>query len=250
MRLTCENCGAPIPARDINVQTMTAVCESCDAVFQFDPGALKKAKRQKNQKPSHFEVADDDETLVIDYVWRGNMGSLEWGMTLLFTIGALFFTPVAFNILSEASDTAAFVGAGIMGLIALGCIYMVAAILLNRTHMRLDDEWFTTRHGPLYWTGLTLPTESIDRFALKPVENIDNYMSLIAHTEDGRAHTVDVMQKAHAEYTRRRLQHALMATTAEDTPRVDHLADAIDEVRISDEGELLLPGDADTASRA
>ena len=61
MQVNCPNCGEKVPAENINIQKMTAVCPACDTVFSFDlPEAETKAKRRKVKQPSKLMIQDND----------------------------------------------------------------------------------------------------------------------------------------------------------------------------------------------
>lgn len=249
MRLTCENCGAPVSARNVNVQTMTAVCAACDAVFQFEPAALSKAKRKKHNQPRTFDVTDADDEVTIDYVWRRNLGRLEISILSVCVLVVIFLTPIVLNLLMRITHIGELVGVGILGALVLGCLYMLATSAVNRTRIHLNSEQFTVRHGPIYWPGITLLTHEIESFSLKPLENMESYLELKVNTHDDRSRNIDVMQGDHARFTFQQLEQTLSVITDANAPAIDRLTDRLDEVRISEEGELILPDDDTRSAR-
>lgn len=65
MRLVCIECGEPIPAGQINVSDLVAVCPACDTVFRFDLDEEKPKHRKI--KPPEGLVVHDDASLHLSY---------------------------------------------------------------------------------------------------------------------------------------------------------------------------------------
>lgn len=55
MRLVCIECGEPIPASNININALIAVCPTCDSVFHFESGD-NKHKHRKVKAPERMVV--------------------------------------------------------------------------------------------------------------------------------------------------------------------------------------------------
>ena len=66
MQVNCPNCGEKLPAENINIQKMTAVCPACDTVFSFDLPA-DKAKRRKVKQPAKLNLRDDNDRLQMEF---------------------------------------------------------------------------------------------------------------------------------------------------------------------------------------
>lgn len=241
MKLLCKNCGAPVPARNVNVQTMTAVCENCDSVFTFEASELIEAgKRRKIERPASFDVQENADGLRIHINWRRNLGPLEKVVGAVFAIMGSLLTLVTLSIFSDLLNTwqtGEFVAGSILGIIALGLWYLVLMFLVNHSEIRVENDTLSTRHYPLYWPGLTIAAENIERIETEPIENMANYHYLRVVEPNGTRHTIDNYQVAHAQYLKHRLEHTLFAPPETDpAPSFDRLA----EVEITADGELRL----------
>jgi DNA-directed RNA polymerase subunit M/transcription elongation factor TFIIS len=68
MELKCPNCGEVIPAENINIQEMVALCGECHHVFEFTRSAIaRKAKRHIPPQPERVQVHVDDDYLELSY---------------------------------------------------------------------------------------------------------------------------------------------------------------------------------------
>lgn len=241
MKLLCPNCQTPIPARNVNVQTMTAVCEACDSVFQFEPSALVgQVKRHKQAKPTHFTVRQGD-TWSVEYVWRKGWGALEWSIAILTTFGGLMTTPMALKFLSEfraEGEPMQLVLTGIIGLIMLACWYIPATMVVNRTRITLDADRLTIQHMPLPWQGLNLPLDQIDHFQLEPVEIFPEYSTLKVVMIDGTSHNIDSARTSYLQYLKRQFEQQILDPDATAEPLFVEVPDAA-RLRLSADGELI-----------
>jgi len=253
MKLLCKNCGAPVPARSINVQTMTAVCENCDSVFTFDPSELVGAgKRRKIEKPESFDVQEDANSLHIAFIWRQNIGPLERFLLALFmALGSVtgFAATAGLNELAQGFDTGALIGTTLMLAATLFLAYMVLIILFNHTDIHVDDDRLTVRHHPLYWPGMSVPVDNIDRIETESIENLPNYHYLRVIEPNGTQRTIDNFQVAQAQYLKHRMERFIFSEPeAADTNRLE-LIEPADEIIMNSEGELLLPEDNESTAR-
>lgn len=246
MKLTCKTCGAPIAVKNINLQTMVAGCDACNSVFPFTAEDLTagNSKGIKIKTPPSFDIHHEDtKTLDIEIDWRKALGSLEWMAIILMALGVLTMTPLSLltwnAVLTDAQGTlgTVFVG-GILTAIALFCWYVLAVFVFNRTHLTLTEDTFDYVHGPLYWQGKHLLTDSIVSVELTPTDQFSDYRGLVVVTEDGQRHFLDNFQIHHAQFLQRKLQRALLSPAS---PTYDHLTAALDEgaeVQVGDDGEL------------
>lgn len=253
MKLICPNCGTPIPARQVNVQTMTAACIHCDAVFAFDRDALlaERGKRRKLITPDGFTVDEADERLHIRVQIRRILGPLEWFSIVFFVLGTLVLTPVsvaAFASWSTGLESVALLFLSLLaGSFAAFFAYCLAFFAVSHADIDLDDTWLTVSYSPLPWISHRIPAEQIEDFELEQIENSFNYVHLIAVTEDGRRHRLDNYQRHHAEYLKRSLEAVFSRQrTLDAVDAIDSLDDAeLISARLSDEGEIILPDDDD-----
>src|SRR5262245_42819467 len=113
MQLICPNCGEPIPASNINIQKLAAVCPACDSVFSFDPEpAPPKIKRQKVKQPQHLELHDAD---TLHMMFRTNF-RLDKDLAFFSRVaGSVFFTFMFFMPILFGTGTTSIMSA-ILGL--------------------------------------------------------------------------------------------------------------------------------------
>jgi hypothetical protein len=246
MKLTCKNCGAPIAVKNINLQTMIAACESCNAVFPFTAEDVRapESPNVKLKTPEGFDIqSEDSNSLDIRFEWRKMLGSLEWMVIGLMGAGAVVLTAMSLLVWNEVlTDPQGPLGPVIVGslfsAIALICWYVLAVFAFNRTRLTLTDETLDYTHAPLYWMGIHIPTDSITRVELTPTDQFEDYRSLIVVTQDGRRHRLDHFQIHHAQYLQRKLQRALFRPAPQAHDRLAEPLDEGEEVRIGDDGEL------------
>lgn len=156
MEIRCDSCREPVPAADVNLDTVLAKCRKCNAVFDFsrqvdrrDPTPAK-ARRDKGEipMPAGFLVEDDGRTLDITRKWARGPGcfmlffSVFWnGVTWTITIGSFF---------SDAPLFARFfmIPFQVIGLVTA---YIAVAFFCNRTIIRIADDRLTVRARPIPW---------------------------------------------------------------------------------------------------
>jgi hypothetical protein len=145
MQVNCPNCGEKVTAENINIQKMTAVCGACDTVFSFDlPEAAAKAKRRKVKQPAKITL-NDSETLHMEF-WTNFL--LERNQAFLAGgFGGVFMAIVA--LLLTAAKAIPFILPLIFLLVALACFYSVALIVMNKTHIEMDEETIKVTRKPL-----------------------------------------------------------------------------------------------------
>jgi hypothetical protein len=237
MQLHCKNCGARIPARNINVQTMTAVCESCDAVFTFQPAELStgiKTKPIKVEQPPGYTVTETDTGIRLKIRWLRVLGSMEaigMGMFVFGAVGFLFSGTAAYASVSPL------LGAALLA-ISLLFWYLIAMFPLNHSTFEVDAAQLRIRHRPLWYPGLTLDRDEIQAFRLKPVEGFSSYQELRVVLEDGSEKRIDHFPTAHAVYIKRLLEKHLGLSESRQPIALEPAA--VERLRIGDDGELLL----------
>lgn len=168
MHLDCKECGARIPAEDMNLENLVARCRRCDAVFSFAAevgagaeGLAAPVGVDGPRRPVPLSLGDvplprgitvDDEpgqfTIVRRWFAPKIIGLLFFcalwdGFLIVWYAGVLTtgapLPMVLFPLLHLA------VGAGIT--------YAMLAGFLNRTRIEIDPMSFSIRHGPLPWRG-------------------------------------------------------------------------------------------------
>lgn len=149
MHLVCPECGETIPANNINVQKLIAVCPACAAVFPFDL-PHDHPKRRKVKPPQDMRIDEDDDRLHLVF-HTGT--SLEQNQTtaalFLMTLLAALLT-----VLLGMSYGTALTGTGGLllvlgaGFFTLSFAYGVLLGLLNRTHVDVTRETIHVAHRP------------------------------------------------------------------------------------------------------
>jgi hypothetical protein len=194
MKLTCPNCGAPIAAGNINVQTMVAVCGDCDSVFAFDAADTGR-KRRKVRQPGRLRLDESPDTLTMRYrrVFNQEEQGLAWGNGLF-----VLLLPVVL-ILTLYYKTPFHVPL-LIALWGLFSWYVEAALLFNRTTVTVDQDRLEVDSGPLPWV-TSASKIAIDREDLRDVvceetedsrrvAAVKRYYHVRARLHDGQALTL------------------------------------------------------------
>jgi hypothetical protein len=240
MKLTCPECGASVPAENINIQKMTAVCPACGAVFQFEPPQAK-SKRRKVHQPSALELRDTDETL--EMAFRTNFRLSQDGA---FIGSALMSGMFGFMTLMMANQEVAsemlILPLG-FGLATVFLLYWLATIVYNKTYIEMDADTIRVSRKPIATldqkTEISLHGISAIRYEETAASKKEGYdlprYNVWAETPDGNRRIIvkDVIED-YAAFIAQRLNERL-AEDAEDTEMdldVSHLEDdVVDEAR-------------------
>jgi hypothetical protein len=170
VQLTCDSCGAEVPADDMNLSTLTAKCRRCDSVFSFGgrlAGGFAPPPRRRPPLPSGLKVESGAPALPSEPTYRTapaiDPGPLvitrRWFRFLhLYT---LFFAIVWNAILAAWYQSALAGDAPLETLVfpilhvavGVGLAYSSIAGLINRTVIRVAGGMLTIRHAPLPWRG-------------------------------------------------------------------------------------------------
>lgn len=144
-KVHCPNCGAVLPAKNINIQTMMAVCAVCNTVFQFDADTLVKTKRQKLKAPDNIQVSEQDDRLEVSYHYRDHLGTIEiisiiaCGVVMLMSlIGTALLLP-----------RLPLVGLALLA-VPLFTLYLMLAAIFNEVRVVIDAQQVRCRERPLY----------------------------------------------------------------------------------------------------
>jgi hypothetical protein len=118
------------------------VCVACDTVFPFDlPEA--KSKRRKVKQPAKLTLRDA-ETLHMEF-WT-NFRLDRDGDFLARVLGGLSMGFVAVLLIAEAAPLLITFG---FTLVALALFYAAAMVVLNKTHIEMDEDAITVTRKPL-----------------------------------------------------------------------------------------------------
>lgn len=155
MRLTCPNCDTTIPAANINVQTMVAVCPTCDTVFSFQaPGTAappSKSKRLRVRIPPHVSINQDGDQLDLHYGWWERYGSGKYVVVAVSMITVMWLLLVVTPGVISGTSSLISVPLVMLALVMLLVVYMPIALVVNQTSFTVDGEHLSIRHRPLPW---------------------------------------------------------------------------------------------------
>lgn len=147
MALNCPNCGAAIPAENINIQKMAALCSECSHVFAFSASASgeQKHKRRKLKKPKRLTLAGEEDRLDMSYkrVFDQNGYGALAGMgfaALVFTMGFLAI------LLSPDAPKGVLV---VPTIFMIPFWYIIAVMLTTVTRITADRDAVAIQTGPL-----------------------------------------------------------------------------------------------------
>lgn len=218
MQLTCPNCNETIPANNINIQELMAVCPSCHTVFPFTrPNAsddIQKIKRRKVKKPDHLTVHETGDHLSMRF--RTNF-RLDQDESFIGTmVGVVVGTFVTGIMLSEGVSSDVFLVPIAFALGTLFMYYMLALQLYNYTHIEADTETITISRGPLpvFWrepTQISLSGVVAIHTAETPASVENQYdtprLRVWAELADGRERLIMTdLTEPYALYVAQRLQ--------------------------------------------
>lgn len=145
-QLVCPNCGETVPAEQINIQEMVAVCSACHHMFSFSaPKAAGRLKRRKVKQPSSMVVHESDAHLHMEF--RTNF-RLDRNEAFIGTAGiAASFTFVTLIMLGVGDIP--FIIPLVFGVVALFLFYLVGLVVYNKTHLDVQDDRVRISRKPL-----------------------------------------------------------------------------------------------------
>ena len=225
MQVNCPNCGEKVPAENINIQKMTAVCPACDTVFSFDLPE-DKAKRRKVKQPANLSLRDDHEALQIAF--RTNFRLERNEAFLTSAVGAFSMTLVSLVMLGLPRMP--FVLPLVFMLLALAFFYGLALIVVNQTHIEMDEDTIKVTRKPIpnpFNQGYEVPLAGVEAIkyeetALSKKEAYDTPRYQVwAQTEDGsRRIIVNDVTEDYAVFITQRLEERLETDAELDISRL------------------------------
>ena len=154
MKLSCPECGAQIPAGNINLDRMVAKCHACDAVFGFGEQlglstGQQSLARVAVPRPANIQIDQDGAELRFTRRWF----SPVYIFLAMFAIFWNGFMAVWFGIaiISRIWPMALF--GTLHATIGLFLAYTALAGFLNSTVIRVGMGELEVKHGPLPWFG-------------------------------------------------------------------------------------------------
>ena len=216
--LTCPECNAPLEPPPNRTQFFCSFCGSTVVIppeYQQTKDAIETQAEPLRAAPdlSKFEIQKHGDQLTISWSWR------SW--LLLFLIPfALFWNGIAWTVGGAfflAGIGALGNGGGGIGLfgavfaiphlsIGLFLIYLILAMIFNRTTISVDRDELKIHHGPLPWrTPKPIPCDAIEQLYVK---------QKVSHNNNGTS----VSYQLHALMTDGKSQKLLDNNQDENTP--------------------------------
>ncbi len=161
MKIYCPDCGAAIPAGNMNLETALAKCQACNGVFSFRD-AVDYQQRQAARaaepgpellpRPPRIRVEDMGQTLTLRWRWLRSMHFLLLFFCIAWDSFLIFWYSMAFHARGEVPwlmvvFPIAHVAVGV------GLTYTVLTGFLNSTVVEAAGHMLSIRHGPLPWRG-------------------------------------------------------------------------------------------------
>jgi len=150
IHLDCIECGTPVPARDININTSLAKCDNCDSIFDFEQN-VKQWDRNRPEifMPDGLEVLKLQSELDMQVSWLKTKPNKGFGfMTFFAFLWNLILLPVVFtSVMSGQFEI--LLGAGIHILVGLGLIGYIASVFVNTTDIVVDNRYLEISHRPI-----------------------------------------------------------------------------------------------------
>jgi hypothetical protein len=156
MHLTCRDCGAAIPAEDINIERGIAKCSACNAVIDVEqavhasggPAAVRP--RPRVPQPPGIMLEDLGDGLRLTRRWFTcaavflTFFCIAWDGFLVFWY-SMALRPDAPWIMAVFPSLHLAVGVGLT--------YLTLALYLNRTRLEVANGRLSVSSGPLPWPG-------------------------------------------------------------------------------------------------
>lgn len=150
-QLLCPNCSAPIPAENVNISTMAAVCPQCAHVFAFttllNPSIQQIRMPDKEiQLPKGFVIRRGISDLLIDVKWKNTRRK---GFFTFFTIlWNAMLLPFIFTVIATREiEIALFMSVHVA--VGAGLLFYTLALWLNTTLITVDKRGIDVRHIPI-----------------------------------------------------------------------------------------------------
>lgn len=193
MTIHCPDCGIPVPAEQVNLDTGLAKCLTCNAVFNVkDRMELRKqrgrtASAQIVPRPAKMKVEQFAGSWTVSWRWFGFQYVAMFVFCIAWDSFLIFWYKMAFR--DEAPWIMIVFPVGHVA-VGVGLTYTALAGFLNRTRLILGHGQLTVRHGPLPWWGnRDMATADIRQFYCEESRVRNNQGSgyqLSAMLKDGR----------------------------------------------------------------
>lgn len=263
-KLKCPNCGAPIPGKNINIQKMAAVCESCDTVFAFDDLPKRTSdftqahKNKRVPKPANATITQNDNEMSLAIRW-----SIKTEAKVNLVIMGIWLA------IAMVIPVIGFLAGEILIPLVLGAMlgafpaYYFLSLFVNATQVRIENGILTHESKPLYMPGAgkkEIPLDEIVRIYAEPshyygqmqqdislIRREDMFYDIMVELTDGsRSRLTDFFHYSHAFYIVQEVENYLREESNADVTLFDS---ALDTLALQDspliDGELPIPMDDD-----
>lgn len=225
MKLKCPSCSTAIPASQINVAHLVAVCPTCDSVFRLQ---APTSPTRKLKAPEGFVVEERDDFLSITFCPHMLNPPLNIGCAALASLGSIVLTGTVFVSSVRAFNTsriddaiAALILGVVLCLMGMFVTMSLATAVSRKTVFTMDDECLQMSTTPAFGVSLSQAKvwlEEIKRIELTSqtygegtgVASTESYVTLLARRHDDTVVTLILDQPyARAAYLAQELNAAL-----------------------------------------
>lgn len=150
IHLDCVECGSPVPASDININTTLAKCTNCNSIFDFED-EVKKWDRNRPEifMPDGLEVLKLQSELDMQVSWLRTKSKRGFSFLTFFTfVWNLILLPVAFVAIMNG-DIGTLMGMSLHLIVGLGLIGHLASVFVNTTDIIVDKHHLEIKHRPI-----------------------------------------------------------------------------------------------------
>lgn len=188
-QLTCQNCRAKIPTKNINIQKVIAKCDSCGHVFDFEK-MVKKERKQRREilLPTYMDVLKLNSQLEIDIKWRSSMNkflvffAVCWNAIMFVIVISIMSSGNFFDLLPVSIHLA----------VGIGLIYYIIAMYFNTSKVMVNTRYLTIKHEPIkipFYKGHDIRSDDIEQVY------VDEYVSSRSNKRPNYAFRVNVLLK-------------------------------------------------------
>lgn len=152
-QLRCPKCATPIPAEDINIDSLIGKCRNCHAIFEVDEemdrqhqDSEREEERPNIDLPRGFEVQQGVSTLDIRINWR------KTRMIWFYVLFSLFWNGVTFvfvGIAISANSLPIALAISVHFMIGIAFLLYTISLLINTTHIHVSTHGLRIKHGPM-----------------------------------------------------------------------------------------------------
>ncbi|QPC83257.1 hypothetical protein G4Y79_02450 [Phototrophicus methaneseepsis] len=147
MQVVCPECGEQVPAENINIQQMVAVCPTCNAVFKFDLSQIK-ADHRKVKRPHQLTIHNEGDYLHMAFFTNFRLDKSESFIRSIALSIAFAFSTFATG-MTAMEDNLSMAIPALFAVLTLSMVYAVALIVYNKTHIEMDDDVIRVSRRPL-----------------------------------------------------------------------------------------------------